>query len=68
MLKRLRSAGIHVADQQRAHIQATHAGLDARGVRFTAEPHVAPWGNRWATFCDADGNEYGLSLESEGQS
>ena len=46
-------------------IQATHAELSARGVRFTAEPEVAPWGNWWAMFCDVDGNEYGLSLESE---
>ena len=47
-------------------MQATHAELTARGVRFTAEPAVAPWGSWWAMFCDADGNEYGLSLESEG--
>ena len=46
-------------------IHATHAELAARGVRFTTEPHVASWGNWWAMFCDVDGNEYGLSLESE---
>jgi catechol 2,3-dioxygenase-like lactoylglutathione lyase family enzyme len=49
-------------------IHATYAELTARGVRFTTEPEVAPWGNWWATFCDADGNEYGLSLESEERS
>jgi len=49
-------------------IHATHAELTARGVRFTSEPEVAPWGSWWAMFCDADGNEYGLSLESEDRS
>ena len=49
-------------------IHATHAELASRGVRFTTEPQVAPWGNWWAAFCDPDGNEYGLSLESEDRS
>ena len=47
-------------------MQATHEELRARGVSFTTEPELASWGHWWAVFCDPDGNQFGLALESEG--
>ena len=46
-------------------IQRTYEELSARGVEFTTAPELAPWGKWWAAFKDADGNEFGLGLESE---
>ena len=46
-------------------IQQTFEELRAKGVEFTTEPELAPWGRWWSAFRDPDGNEFGLGLESE---
>ena len=40
-------------------MESTHAELSSRGVEFSEEPAMQPWG-KWAQFTDADGNEFGL--------
>ena len=40
-------------------MRRTHAELAGRGVRFSQEPSIEPWGT-WAQFKDPDGNEFGL--------
>lgn len=44
-------------------LDATHADLRARGVRFVVEPQPAPWreGGRWAQIAGSDGHLYGLT-------
>lgn len=37
----------------------THADLAKKGVTFTEEPRVEPWGG-WAEFKDSEGNIHGL--------
>jgi uncharacterized glyoxalase superfamily protein PhnB len=37
-------------------IDATHATLVARGVRFSSPPELQPWGGSLANFEDPDGN------------
>jgi predicted enzyme related to lactoylglutathione lyase len=39
--------------------QATVDEMKAKGVEFTQEPSIRPWGP-WAQFKDPDGNEFGL--------
>lgn len=46
-------------------IKATHRELTARGVKFTEEPTLNPWG-WWASFVDQDGNGFGLHQMAEG--
>ncbi len=43
------------------NMQDTYEELTLRGVRFPDPPTLAPWGKWWATFCDPDGNLYGLT-------
>ena len=38
-------------------VQALHADLTARGVKFTDPPEVQDWGGVLATFLDPSGNE-----------
>ncbi len=38
---------------------AAHDDLKRRGVEFTEDPRVEPWGG-WAMFKDSEGNEHGL--------
>jgi predicted enzyme related to lactoylglutathione lyase len=41
-------------------LQAAHAELEAKGVRFTMAPTKQPWGGFMATFADPDGNVFYL--------
>jgi catechol 2,3-dioxygenase-like lactoylglutathione lyase family enzyme len=47
--------GFQVAD-----VDAIHAELAAKGVRFTMAPAKQPWGGYMAMFTDPDGNEFYL--------
>jgi predicted enzyme related to lactoylglutathione lyase len=47
--------GFHVPD-----LDAAHAELAAKGVRFTMGPGKMPWGGYMAMFVDPDGNEFYL--------
>lgn len=47
--------GFEVAD-----LDAAHAELAAKGVRFTMGPGKMPWGGYMAIFVDPDGNEFYL--------
>jgi predicted enzyme related to lactoylglutathione lyase len=40
-------------------VHAAHRELSGRGVRFTKEPSIEPFGG-WAEFVDQDGNGFGL--------
>jgi predicted enzyme related to lactoylglutathione lyase len=40
-------------------LQATYAGLSARGVNFPTPPEQQPWG-WWAIVADPDGNSFGM--------
>jgi predicted enzyme related to lactoylglutathione lyase len=39
---------------------ASHARLEAKGVRFTMEPEKQPWGGFMGMFADPDGNVFYL--------
>ena len=41
-------------------VDAAHAELAAKGVRFTMGPGKMPWGGYMAMFVDPDGNEFYL--------
>jgi catechol 2,3-dioxygenase-like lactoylglutathione lyase family enzyme len=41
-------------------LDAAHAELAAKGVRFTMGPGKMPWGGYMAMFVDPDGNEFYL--------
>ena len=41
-------------------LDAAHAELAARGVKFTMGPGKMPWGGYMAMFVDPDGNEFYL--------
>ena len=41
-------------------VDAAHAELAARGVKFTMGPGKMPWGGYMAMFVDPDGNEFYL--------
>lgn len=43
-----------------ADVDAAHAELAARGVKFTMGPGKMPWGGYMAMFVDPDGNEFYL--------
>jgi predicted enzyme related to lactoylglutathione lyase len=47
--------GFEVAD-----LDAAHAELAAKGVKFTMGPGKMPWGGYMAMFVDPDGNEFYL--------
>jgi lactoylglutathione lyase len=47
--------GFQVAD-----VDAVHAELAAKGVKFTMGPGKMPWGGYMAMFVDPDGNEFYL--------
>ena len=47
--------GFKVAD-----VDAAHAELVAKGVKFTMGPGKMPWGGYMAMFVDPDGNEFYL--------
>lgn len=53
--------GFEVAD-----LEAEHARLSARGVRFTMPPTRQPWGGFMAMFSDPDGNVFYLDQVSAG--
>jgi len=42
-------------------LDAAHAELSAKGVRFTMGPGKMPWGGSMAMFVDPDGNEFYLN-------
>ena len=44
-------------------LDAAHAELSAKGVRFTMGPGKMPWGGSMAMFVDPDGNEFYLNPE-----
>jgi len=44
-------------------VEQTYRELSARGVEFTSPPQKQPWGH-YATFKDADGNQFVLSSRS----
>ena len=50
--------GFYVPD-----LDAAHAELAAKGVRFTMGPGKMPWGGNMAMFVDPDGNEFYLNPE-----
>ena len=41
-------------------VDAAHAELAAKGVKFTMGPGKMPWGGYMAMFVDPDGNEFYL--------
>ena len=41
-------------------VDAAHAELSAKGVKFTMGPGKMPWGGYMAMFVDPDGNEFYL--------
>ena len=43
-----------------ADVDAAHAELAAKGVKFTMGPGKMPWGGYMAMFVDPDGNEFYL--------
>lgn len=43
------------------NIEARHQEWSERGVRFNESPKPVPWGARYATFLDPDGNAFGLT-------
>jgi catechol 2,3-dioxygenase-like lactoylglutathione lyase family enzyme len=43
-----------------ADVDAAHAALAGKGVRFTMGPGKMPWGGYMAMFVDPDGNEFYL--------
>ena len=43
-----------------ADVDAAHAELAGKGVRFTMGPGKMPWGGYMAMFVDPDGNEFYL--------
>jgi lactoylglutathione lyase len=45
---------------QTEDIQATYETYTQRGVKFTAEPELMPYGKWFAAFVDPDGNEFFL--------
>jgi catechol 2,3-dioxygenase-like lactoylglutathione lyase family enzyme len=49
-----------------AEVDATHAALVAAGHRSAHEPWDAPWGQRYATVLDPDGNPVDLFAWSPG--
>lgn len=42
------------------NVDAAHAELSAKGVKFTMGPGKMPWGGYMAMFVDPDGNEFYL--------
>ena len=44
-------------------LNAAHADLSAKGVKFTMGPGKMPWGGYMAMFVDPDGNEFYLDQE-----
>ena len=44
-------------------LDAAHAELAAKGVKFTMGPGKMPWGGYMAMFVDPDGNEFYLNPE-----
>jgi serine phosphatase RsbU (regulator of sigma subunit)/predicted enzyme related to lactoylglutathione lyase len=42
-------------------IEARYREWSDRGVRFTDSPKAIPWGGRYTSFLDPDGNAYGLA-------
>jgi predicted enzyme related to lactoylglutathione lyase len=50
--------GFYVPD-----LEAAHAELSAKGVKFTMGPGKMPWGGHMAMFVDPDGNEFYLNPE-----
>ena len=46
-----------------ADLDAAHAELAAKGVKFTMRPGKMPWGGYMAMFVDPDGNEFYLNPE-----
>jgi lactoylglutathione lyase len=44
-------------------LDAAHAELSAKGVRFTMGPGKMPWGGSMAMFVDPDGNGFYLNPE-----
>jgi lactoylglutathione lyase len=57
--ERLVGAGAHIVFTT-DDIQGTFEELKARGVHFTEEPTVQPWGVTQAQFHDPDGNHFVL--------
>jgi catechol 2,3-dioxygenase-like lactoylglutathione lyase family enzyme len=48
-------------------IQKTHAELVSRGVTFTYNPELMPWGKWHSRFVDPDGNEFFLIQHGKGK-